>query len=97
MLLAGVAERDMGAASTLEVAAMTASISSRGAGWTFGATRALADVDVDPASGGGLSSNTVWWTVLAVCVAAVAVSVNGRPLPQWLPGTGITMGRDLTS
>ena len=50
-----------------------------------------------PAAGGGLSSNTVWWTVLAVCVAAVAVSVNGRPLPRRLPGTGITMGRDLTS
>jgi hypothetical protein len=64
-----------------------------------------------PTSGGGLSSNTVWWTVLAVCVAAVAVSVNGRPLPRWLGGlllttyavmsgavgTGVTMGRDLTS
>jgi hypothetical protein len=61
--------------------------------------------------GGGLSSNIVWWTVLAVCVAAVAVSVNGRPLPRWLGGillttyavmsgavgTGNTMGRDLTS
>jgi len=54
-------------------------------------------VSTFPASGGGLSSNTVWWTVLAVCVGAVAVSVNGRPLPRWLPGTGITMGRDLTS
>ena len=55
-------------------------------------------VSTFPASGGGgLSSSTVWWTVLAVCVAAVAVSVNGRPLPRWLPGTGITMRRDLTS
>jgi hypothetical protein len=68
-------------------------------------------VSTFPTSGGGLSSNTVWWTVLAVCVAAVAVSVNGRPLPRWLGGlllttyavmsgavgTGITMGRDLTS
>jgi hypothetical protein len=54
-------------------------------------------VSTFPASGGGLSSNTVWWTVLAVCVAAVAVSVNGRPLPRWLPGTDITIGRDLTS
>ena len=54
-------------------------------------------VSTFPASGGGLSSNTVWWTVLIVCVAAVAVSVNGRPLPRWLPGTGITTGRDLTS
>jgi hypothetical protein len=39
-----------------------------------------------PASGGGLSSNTVWWTVLAVCVAAVAVSVSGRPGLRWMPG-----------
>ena len=68
-------------------------------------------VSTFPTSGGGLSSNTVWWTVLAVCVAAVAVSVSGRPLPRWLGGlllttyavmsgavgTGITMGRDLTS
>jgi hypothetical protein len=54
-------------------------------------------VSTFPASGGGLSSNTVWWTVLAVCVAAVALSVNGRPLPRRLPGTGITIRRDLTS
>ena len=54
-------------------------------------------VSTFPTSGGGLSSNIVWWTILAVCVAAVAVSVNGRPLPRWLPSTGITMGRDLTS
>jgi len=54
-------------------------------------------VSTFPPSGGGLSSNTVWWTVLAVCVAAVAVSVSGRPLPRRLPGTGITIGRDLTS
>jgi hypothetical protein len=54
-------------------------------------------VSTFPASGGGLSSNTVWWTVLVVCAAAVAVSVNGQPLPRWLPGTGITKGRDLTS
>jgi len=44
-------------------------------------------VSTFPTSGGdGLSSNTVWWTVLAVCVAAVAASVSGRPLPRWLPG-----------
>jgi hypothetical protein len=44
-------------------------------------------VSTFPTSGGnGLSSNTVWWTVLAVCIAAVVVSVNGRPLPRWLPG-----------
>jgi hypothetical protein len=68
-------------------------------------------VSTFPTSGGGLSSNTVWWTVLAVCVAAVAVSVNGRPLPRWLGGplftryavmvgavgADITMGRDRTS
>ena len=54
-------------------------------------------VSTFPTSSDGLSSNTVWWTILAVCVAAVAVSVNGRPLPRWLPGTGITIRRDLTS
>jgi hypothetical protein len=37
-----------------------------------------------PASGGGLSSNTVWWTILAVCVAAVAISIGGRSLPRWM-------------
>ena len=47
-------------------------------------------VSTFPTSGGGLSSNTVWWTVLAVCVAAVAVSVNGRPLPRWLGGSLLT-------
>lgn len=36
--------------------------------------------------GGGLSSDTVWWTVLAVGAVAVAVSVNGRDLPRRLPG-----------
>lgn len=44
-------------------------------------------VSTFPTSGGdGLSSNTVWWSVLVVCVAAVAVSVSGRPAPRWLPG-----------
>ena len=39
-----------------------------------------------PASGGGgLSSNTVWWTVLALCIAAIAVSVNGLLLPRRPP------------
>lgn len=43
-------------------------------------------VSTFPTSNGvGLSSNTVWWTVLVLCVAAVAVSVSGRPLPRWLP------------
>ena len=41
-------------------------------------------VSTFPASGGGLSSNTVWWTVLAVCVAAVAISIGGRSLPRWM-------------
>jgi hypothetical protein len=40
-----------------------------------------------PAAGaGGASSNTVWWTALAVCVIAIAVSASGRSLPRWLPG-----------
>ena len=44
-------------------------------------------VSTFPTSGGeGLSSNTLWWTVLAVSVAAVAVSVSGRPRPRRLPG-----------
>ena len=44
-------------------------------------------VSTFPTSGGsGLSSNTVWWSVLALCVAAVAVSVHDRPLARWLPG-----------
>jgi hypothetical protein len=44
-------------------------------------------VSTFPASGGrGLSSNTVWWTVLVLCVAAVAVSVSGRPALRWIPG-----------
>jgi hypothetical protein len=37
-------------------------------------------VSTFPTSGrDGLSSNTLWWTVLAVGAAAVAVSVSGRP------------------
>jgi hypothetical protein len=36
-----------------------------------------------PASGaGGPSSNPVWWTVLAVCVVAIAISIGGRKLPR---------------
>jgi hypothetical protein len=31
---------------------------------------------------GGPSSDTVWWTVLAVCVVAIAVSLGGRNLAQ---------------
>ncbi len=38
-----------------------------------------------PTSGAdGLSSNTVWWTVLAVCVVAVTISIGGRKLPWWM-------------
>jgi hypothetical protein len=38
-----------------------------------------------PAPGaGGPSPDTVWWTVLAVCVVAIAVSVSGRNLPRWM-------------
>ena len=38
-----------------------------------------------PASGaGGPSSDPVWWTVLAVCVAAIAISIGGRSLPRWM-------------
>ena len=40
-------------------------------------------VSTFPTSGGaGLSSNTVWWTVLALCITAFAVSVNGQLLPH---------------
>jgi hypothetical protein len=36
-----------------------------------------------PAAGaGGPSSNPVWWTVLAVCVVAIAISIGGRKLPR---------------
>ena len=36
-----------------------------------------------PAPGAGEpSSNPVWWTVLAVCVAAIAISIGGRRLPR---------------
>lgn len=37
-----------------------------------------------PAPGaGGPSSDPLWWTVVAVCVAAIAISVGGRSLPRW--------------
>jgi hypothetical protein len=40
-------------------------------------------VSTFPTPGGaGLSSNTVWWTVLALCIMAFAVSVNGQLLPH---------------
>jgi hypothetical protein len=42
-------------------------------------------VSTFPASGrDGVSSNSTWWTVLALSVAAVAVSVSGRPRLRWI-------------
>jgi hypothetical protein len=39
-----------------------------------------------PAPGaGGPSSNPVWWTVLAGCAVAIAISLAGRRLPWWMP------------
>jgi hypothetical protein len=47
-----------------------------------------------PAAGAsGPSSDTVWWTVLAVCVVAIAVSVNGRNLPPWMSTVPISRRR----
>ena len=38
-----------------------------------------------PARGaGGPSSDRVWWTVLVVCVVAIAISIGGRKLPRWM-------------
>lgn len=38
-----------------------------------------------PAPGaGGPSSDPVWWTVLAVCVVAIAISVDGRSLARYM-------------
>jgi hypothetical protein len=38
-----------------------------------------------PAPGaGGPSSDVVWWTVLAVCAVAIAISISGRSLPRWM-------------
>lgn len=33
----------------------------------------------------GPSSGPVWWTVLAMCVVAIAITAGGRRLPQWRP------------
>jgi hypothetical protein len=47
-----------------------------------------------PAPGaGGLSSDTVWWTVLAVCAAAIVISVGGRNLPPWMSTVSISRRR----
>jgi len=38
-----------------------------------------------PAPGaGGPSPDHVWWTVLAVCAVAIAISIGGRKLPRWI-------------
>ena len=38
-----------------------------------------------PAPGaGGPSSDLVWWIVLAVCAAAIAISIDSRSLPRWM-------------
>jgi hypothetical protein len=38
-----------------------------------------------PAPGaGGPSPDSVWWSVLVVCVVAIAVSAGGRGLPRWM-------------
>jgi len=38
-----------------------------------------------PAPGArGPSPDPVWWTVLAVCVVAIAISVADRSLPRWM-------------
>ena len=47
-----------------------------------------------PAPGaGGLSSDTVWWTVLVVCAVAIAVSLGGRSLPSWMSTVPISRRR----
>ena len=39
-----------------------------------------------PAPGAdGPSSDPLWWSVLVVCVVAIAISVGGRSLPRWKP------------
>ena len=38
-----------------------------------------------PAPGsGGPSPDPLWWTVLAVCVLAIAISTGNRSLPRWM-------------
>ena len=42
---------------------------------------------------GGLSPDTVWWTVLAVCAVAIAVSASGRRPPPWMSTVPISRRR----
>jgi len=63
------------AGTAVVLALMTPALVPQVARWvrTFPAPRA-----------GGPSPDTVWWTVLAVCVVAIAISVGGRRLPRWM-------------
>ena len=38
---------------------------------------------------GGPSSDPVWWTILAVCLAAIAITASGRSLPRWTASVAI--------
>jgi hypothetical protein len=45
-----------------------------------------------PAPGaGGPSSDHLWWIVLAVCVVAVAISIDGRSPPRWMTVPGLKL------
>jgi hypothetical protein len=47
-----------------------------------------------PAPGAaGPSPDPVWWTVLAVCAVAIAVSASGRRLPPWMSTVPISRRR----
>ena len=37
-----------------------------------------------PGADGPSSDHVWWWIVLAVCVAAIAISTGGRSLPRWM-------------
>jgi hypothetical protein len=63
------------AGAAVVLALMTPSLVPQAARW----------VRTFPAPGaGGPSPDTVWWTVLAVCAVAIAISVGGRGLPRWM-------------
>jgi hypothetical protein len=43
----------------------------------------------------GPSSDPLWWSVLAVCVLAIAISTGGRSLPRWVsrfPAVAVLLG-----